>query len=35
MLGLSMGPISGKLMASVLAGRTAEVELEVLRPDRF
>lgn len=34
-LGLTMGPITGKLIAEIVAGRTPSVDLEPFRPDRF
>ncbi|QYM79676.1 FAD-dependent oxidoreductase [Horticoccus luteus] len=35
MLGLTMAPITGVLVADVLAGRAPRVDLAMLRPDRF
>jgi D-amino-acid dehydrogenase len=35
MMGLSMGPITGKLIAEVICGERPSVDLELLRPDRY
>ena len=35
MMGLSLGPITGKLMAQVLAGERPEFDLSLLSPDRY
>ena len=35
MMGLSLGPITGKLMAQVLAGEPASMPLDMLSPDRY
>ena len=35
MMGLSLGPISGKLMSQVLSGEAPELSIELLNPDRF
>jgi D-amino-acid dehydrogenase len=35
MMGLSLGPITGKLMAQVLSDEQPEMDLTLLRPDRF
>ncbi len=35
MMGLSMGPITGKLIAEVITGETPSVALEALSPDRY
>ena len=35
MMGLSLGPITGKLMAQVLNDETPEINLTMLRPERF
>jgi len=35
MMGLSLGPITGKLMAEVLSGEPASIPLEPLSPDRY
>jgi glycine/D-amino acid oxidase-like deaminating enzyme len=35
MLGLSLGPITGKLVAEILAGETPSVPLAGMEPDRF
>ena len=35
MMGLSLGPITGKLMAQVLSDEAPEIDLRLLRPDRF
>jgi D-amino-acid dehydrogenase len=35
MMGLSLGPITGKLMAEVLAGEEPSISLDQLSPDRY
>lgn len=35
MMGLSLGPITGKLMAEVLAGEKSSIAIEQLSPDRY
>jgi D-amino-acid dehydrogenase len=35
MLGLSLGPITGKLTADLLAGRRPDIDLTLLDPDRY
>jgi D-amino-acid dehydrogenase len=35
MMGLSLGPITGKLTAEILAGETPSIPLALLKPDRF
>jgi glycine/D-amino acid oxidase-like deaminating enzyme len=35
MMGLSLGPITGKLMAEVLSDEQPSHNLELLRPDRY
>jgi len=35
MMGLSLGPVSGKLMAEVLAGEKPSHDLTMLSPDRY
>jgi len=35
MMGLSLGPISGRLAAQVVTGQTPEISLDLLHPDRF
>lgn len=35
MLGLSLGPITGKLMAEVLSGEKTSIDLQLLNPDRY
>ena len=35
MMGLSLGPITGRLIADVLSGEKPSVPLELLRPDRY
>jgi D-amino-acid dehydrogenase len=35
MMGLSLGPISGKLMAEILSGEKPSISVEMLRPDRY
>jgi len=34
-LGLTLGPITGRLVASLVAGRVPEIDLVPYRPDRF
>ncbi len=35
MMGLSLAPITGKLMAEVLSGETPSIDLQLLSPDRY
>ena len=35
MMGISMGPITGKLVAEIVSGQAPTVELAALRPDRY
>jgi glycine/D-amino acid oxidase-like deaminating enzyme len=35
MLGVTLGPLTGRLMADLVAGRTAHRALEPLSPERF
>jgi D-amino-acid dehydrogenase len=35
MMGLSLGPVSGKLVAEVLAGEKSSHDLTMLSPDRY
>jgi D-amino-acid dehydrogenase len=35
MLGLSLGPITGKLMARIISGEATEIDLALLNPDRY
>lgn len=35
MMGLSLGPISGKLIAEILSGEAPSIPLEMLSPDRY
>ena len=35
MMGLSLGPITGKLMAEVLAGEKTSIDIAQLSPDRY
>jgi glycine/D-amino acid oxidase-like deaminating enzyme len=35
MLGVSLGPITGKLVAGLCAGEPPAIDLSLLRPDRF
>jgi D-amino-acid dehydrogenase len=35
MMGLSLGPITGKLMSQVMSGEVAEYDLSLLSPDRY
>jgi D-amino-acid dehydrogenase len=35
MMGMSLGPVTGRLIAEVLAGETPEIDLTLLSPDRY
>jgi D-amino-acid dehydrogenase len=35
MMGLSLGPITGKLMAQILSGETPSIDIGLLNPDRY
>jgi D-amino-acid dehydrogenase len=35
MMGLSLGPITGKLMAEILSGEKASIDIQMLNPDRY
>jgi glycine/D-amino acid oxidase-like deaminating enzyme len=35
MIGISLGPITGKLVAQLVAGSAPEMDLALLDPDRF
>ena len=35
MMGLSLGPITGKLMAEILSGERSSIDIELLNPDRY
>jgi D-amino-acid dehydrogenase len=35
MMGLSLGPITGKLMAQILSGEAPQFDLSLLSPDRY
>ena len=35
MLGLSLGPITGRLVAEILSGEKPSIAIDALRPDRF
>jgi D-amino-acid dehydrogenase len=35
MMGLSLGPITGKLMAEILSGEKPSVDIQLLNPDRY
>lgn len=35
MMGMSLGPITGRLMADILAGRPTDIDIAALRPDRY
>lgn len=35
MMGMSLGPVTGKLISEILSGETSEIALEALSPDRF
>jgi len=35
MMGLSLGPITGKLVAEILSGEKPVIDIELLNPDRY
>jgi D-amino-acid dehydrogenase len=35
MMGLSLGPITGKLMAEILSGEKPSIDVGMLNPDRY
>jgi D-amino-acid dehydrogenase len=35
MMGLSLGPVSGKLMAEILSGEKPSIDVRLLDPDRY
>jgi D-amino-acid dehydrogenase len=35
MMGLSLGPVTGKLMAEILSGEKTSIDLQLLNPDRY
>jgi D-amino-acid dehydrogenase len=35
MMGLSLGPITGKLMAEILSGEKPSIAIDALNPDRY
>jgi D-amino-acid dehydrogenase len=35
MMGVSLGPITGKLMAEILSGEPPSLDVSALRPDRY
>jgi D-amino-acid dehydrogenase len=35
MMGLSLGPITGKLIAQILSGETLDIDISLLNPDRY
>jgi D-amino-acid dehydrogenase len=35
MLGLSLGPVTGKLMAEILSGEKPSIDIQLLNPDRY
>jgi D-amino-acid dehydrogenase len=35
MLGLSLGPITGKLVSQILSGENPAIDLQLLNPDRY
>jgi D-amino-acid dehydrogenase len=35
MMGLSLGPITGKLMAELISGEPASIRIDALHPDRY
>jgi len=35
MMGLSLGPITGKLLAEIVSGEKPSLDLSLLNPDRY
>ena len=35
MMGMSLGPVTGQLIAEILAGETPRIDLAQLSPDRY
>ncbi len=35
MMGLSLGPITGKLMSEILSGEKPSINIELLNPNRY
>ena len=35
MMGLSLGPITGRLVAEILAGEKTSIDIALLNPDRY
>ena len=35
MMGMSLGPVTGRLIAEILAGETPPIDLALLSPDRY
>jgi glycine/D-amino acid oxidase-like deaminating enzyme len=35
MLGLSLGPITGRLIAELISDETPSIDLDALRPERY
>jgi glycine/D-amino acid oxidase-like deaminating enzyme len=35
MVGMSLAPITGKLVAEIVHGRVPSIDLHLLRPDRY
>jgi D-amino-acid dehydrogenase len=35
MMGLSLGPVTGRLTAELLTGETPSIDLRLLHPDRY
>ena len=35
MMGVSLGPVTGQLMAAILSDETPDIALDLVRPDRF
>ena len=35
MIGLSLGPITGKLVSQIVSGEEPEIDLSLLRPERY
>jgi glycine/D-amino acid oxidase-like deaminating enzyme len=35
MMGLSLGPITGKLVAEILSGEKPGIDIDLLNPDRY
>ena len=35
MMGLSLGPVSGRIVAQLISGRAPDLDLTLLNPDRY